>query len=292
MDNNRNMILAIVLSALVLIGWSTVSERYFPAPKPFPAATKVADQATVPATVTNGVSTIPNSAAPVAKSTIRDVKAVLAEGNRITIDTPRVKGSINLKGGQIDDLVLPTYTETIAKGSPSVRLLSPAGAKDSYFAGYGWMGDGVSVPNADTLWTADRETLTPTTPITLGWDNGAGQTYKIKIAVDENYMFSVDQSITNGSAGAIGLRPYAYVNRVKGAHSGGSMLAPTQDVDSWTMHIGPIGAFGGAVNYETDYDDVDTAGTNGTRFTTKGRVARFWRDVLAGGHRPAAERQR
>ena len=270
MDNNRNMILAIALSALVLIGWSAVSERYFPAPKPVPAASKIADPAAAPVAAAAGVSTIPNAVAPAAKPVVRDVKAALAEGNRITIDTPRVRGSINLKGAQIDDLVLPTYTETIAKDSPPVRLLTPSGVKDSYFAGYGWMGDGLTVPNADTVWTADRATLTPATPVTLGWDNGAGQTYKIKIAVDDNYMFSVDQSITNSGAGAIGVRPYAYVNRVKGAHSGGSMLAPAKDVDSWTMHIGPIGAFNNAVNYETDYDDVDTAGPNGARFSTKG----------------------
>ena len=105
MDNNRNMILAIALSALVLIGWSAVSERYFPAPKPVPAASKVSDPAAAPVAAAAGVSTIPNAVAPAANPVVRDVKAALAEGNRITIDTPRVRGSINLKGAQIDDLV-------------------------------------------------------------------------------------------------------------------------------------------------------------------------------------------
>ncbi len=268
MENNRNMILAIVLSGLVLIGWTTLSERYFPAPKPVPAAVKPVDPAA--ATAPPGVSTVPSVPGVAAKPVARDLKAVLAEGNRVAIDTPSLKGSINLKGGQIDDLVLPIYGETVAKGSPPVRLLSPSGAKDSYFAGFGWMADGFAVPTAETVWTADQTKLTPQTPVTLSWDNGAGQIFRAKISIDDKYMFAIDQSVTNSSAGAIGIRPYAFVNRVKGAHSGGSMLAPTKDVDSWTMHIGPIGVFNAAANYEVDYDDVDSAGSTGTRFQTKG----------------------
>jgi YidC/Oxa1 family membrane protein insertase len=270
-DNNRNMILAIVLSGLVLLGWTTLSERYFPAPKPVPAAVKPADP-TVASTVPGvpGASTVPSVPGVVAKPVQRDVKAILAEGNRVAIETSSLKGSINLKGGQIDDLVLPLYGETVAKDSPPVRLLSPAGAKDSYFAGFGWMADGVAVPTAETLWTADQPKLTPKTPVTLRWDNGAGQVFAAKISIDDKYMFAIDQSVTNSAGGAIGIRPYAFVNRLKGAHSGGSMLAPTKDVDSWTMHIGPIGVFNAAANYEVDYDDVDSAGANGSRFQTKG----------------------
>ncbi len=268
MENNRNMILAIVLSGLVLIGWTTLSERYFPAPKPVPAATKPSDPAV--ATATPGVSTVPTVPGVAAKPVARDLKAVLAEGNRITIETPSLKGSINLKGGQIDDLVLPLYGETVEKGSPPVRLLSPAGAKDSYFAGFGWMGEGVILPTAETIWTADQTKLTPKTPVTLSWDNGAGQVFRATISIDDKYMFSIDQSVTNNGAGAIGIRPYAFINRVQGAHSGGSMLAPNKDVDSWTNHVGPIGVFNAAANYSVNYSDVDGAGTNGTRFQTKG----------------------
>ena len=260
-DNNRNMILAIVLSAFVLLGWSAVSERYFPAPKPVPAAI---------AAGTESVSTVPGAVPAVIKPAIRDVKTVLSEGSRVKIETPLIRGSINLRGAQIDDIVLPTHTETLAKDSPPVRLLTPSGAKDSYFAGYGWMGDGVSVPGAETVWAADRATLTPATPVKLRWDNGAGQTYALKISIDDKYMFSVEQSVTNTGTGAVGIRPYAFVNRVKGAHAGGSMLAPTKDVDSWTMHIGPVGAFNGAANYDVDYDDIDSAGATGQRFQTKG----------------------
>jgi YidC/Oxa1 family membrane protein insertase len=261
LDNQRNVILAIVLSALVLLGWSWLTESWFPQPKPVPTVTTTGAPATrsAPAAPT----TLPKLAA-------QDVKAVLASGSRVKIETPKLQGSINLVGAQIDDLVLPTYRETIDKKSPPVRLLTPAGTKNAYYASFGWLGEGVAVPGANTVWTADSATLTPQKPVTLRWDNGAGQSFAIKIGIDDNYMFSVDQSVTNTGAAAVGVRSYSFINRVKGAHSGGSMLAPTKDVDSWTMHIGPIGAFNEKVNYNVDYDDVDTAGAAGSRFNTRG----------------------
>ena len=263
MENQRNVILAIVLSALVLIGWSYLAESWFPQPQP----TATASQTATGAPATSGAPAAP---AALPKPIVRDVKTVLASGNRIRIETPRLQGSINLVGAQIDDLVLPLHRETIDKKSPPVRLLTPAGTRNSYFASVGWLGEGITAPGADTLWTADRTTLTPQTPVTLRWDNGTGQQFAIRIAVDDRYMFTIDQSVTNTGAGAVGVRPYSFVNRVKGAHSGGSMLAPTKDVDSWTMHIGPIGAFGDRMNYDVDYDDLDEAGTNGTRFQSRG----------------------
>jgi YidC/Oxa1 family membrane protein insertase len=256
------MILAIVLSALVLIGWTALSERFFPQPKP-PVET------TAPGNVSAAGSPAPAvQAAP--KLVLRDVKTVLAAGNRVTIETPRLSGSINLKGAQIDDLLLPSYRETVKKSSPAVRLLSPNGAVNSYYAGFGWSGDGASVPGPNTIWSADAAKLTPETPVTLNWDNGAGHTYRIKLSVDANYMFTIDQNVTNAGDSAFAARSYSYVSRVKGAHTGGSMLAPSKDVDSWTMHIGPIGTFNDKANYEVDYSDVDEAGTGGVRFATNG----------------------
>ena len=256
------MVLAIVLSALVLFGWTALSERFFPAPKA-PATT------TAPAPAVTAGGAVP--AAPVvAKPLVRDVKAVLAEGNRVIIETPRLSGSINLKGAEIDDLVLLTYRQTAKKKSPPVRLLSPGGAKDSYYAGFGWLGEGAVVPGRDTLWTSDGAKLTPQTPVTLSWDNGAGQAYRIRIAIDANYMFTIDQGVTNTGTGAVAARSYSYVSRTKAANTGGSMLAPSKDVDSWTMHIGPVGTFNDAANYDIDYDDVDEAGAEGVRLPTKG----------------------
>ncbi len=98
----------------------------------------------------------------------------------MAIETPKLRGSINLKGGRIDDIMLSTYGETIAKNSPPVRLLSPGGTPDAYFAGFGWTGQGLKVPDDGTVWTAQGSALTPTSPVTLSlgqWQ--AGQRFEI-----------------------------------------------------------------------------------------------------------------
>ncbi|HYD37951.1 MAG TPA: membrane protein insertase YidC, partial [Allosphingosinicella sp.] len=135
MNEHRNMILAIVLSAIVLIGWSFVSERWFPTANP--PATKVVEGKSVPVPQPQAD---PAADAPAA---VRDRAVVLAEAPRVAIETPRLKGSINLRGARIDDLVLTTEREGIAKDSPPIRLLSPGGTRDSYFAGFGWTGQGL-----------------------------------------------------------------------------------------------------------------------------------------------------
>src|SRR5690606_7874849 len=117
-----------------------------------------------------------------------DRRAVIAETPRVVIATPRLSGSISLRGARIDDLVLSTHRETIATDSPPVRLFSPSGARDAYFANFGWSGQNLVVPGPDTLWRASGDRLTPDSPVTLSWNNGRGQRFEIRLAVDENYL--------------------------------------------------------------------------------------------------------
>jgi YidC/Oxa1 family membrane protein insertase len=249
-NEHRNMILAIVLSAIVLIGWSFVSERWLPTANP--PATKVVNGKVVPVPQPQAD---PTADAPAA---IRDRRIVLAETPRVAIETPRLRGSINLKGAKIDDLVLTTEREGIAKDSPPIRLLSPAGAPDAYFAGFGWTGEGLAAPAPDTVWTASGNRLTPATPVTLTARNGRGQRFDISIAVDDAYLFTVTQRVANASPGGVAARPYALVSRA----------AASKDPDSWTMHVGPVGVFNGAANYEWDYDDLAKEGDQ--RFASSG----------------------
>ncbi len=251
MDNSRNMILAFVLSALVLIGWTTLSERFFPTPKPAASATQT------------GIATSNTPVtAPVAQASkkLREVAAVRAESPRVIIDTPKLSGSINLRGAQIDDLVMTAYKETIKKNSPAVRLFAPSGSKNAFFSGFGWIGDGVQMPNAQTIWQADQPTLTPEKPVTLRWANTTGQSFAIKISVDRDYMFSVEQSVGNAGTGAITTRPYSFVSR----------FGKSKDLDTWTNHVGPIGAFNDSVNFDVDFSTLDEAEAAGTRFQSKG----------------------
>ncbi len=234
-SEQRNFILAIVLSGLILFGWSAVASYWFPTAKP--AVTKVEGSKTAPLPA-------PGSPPAVVKQAAKQShEQVIAASPRLPIRNVRVTGSLNLKGARIDDLVLSTYRETIAKNSPNVRLLSPQGAPQAYFASFDWMGAGIVVPNADTVWTADKAELTPTSPVTLRWDNGQGQIFVLKIAVDDQYMFTVDQRIANTSAAPIVARPYAVVNRAE----------KPADLDNWVAHIGPLMAINGAVNYDIDY---------------------------------------
>ena len=234
-SEQRNFILAIVLSGLILFGWSALSSRWFPPANP-----------TVVKVESGKIAATPAPGAPpatVQKTITQSREKVLAATPRISIRTPKLSGSINLKGARIDDLTLMTYRETVAKNSPNVRLMSPQGTQEAYFASFDWMAAGIAVPNADSVWRADRTELTPGSPVSMRWDNGQGQTFILKIAVDNEYMFTVEQRIANEGAAAVVVRPYALVNRAE----------KPKDPDNWVAHIGPIWSMNGAVNYDIDY---------------------------------------
>ena len=254
MNDNKNMILAVVLSAIVLLGWGLVTEYFMP--KPNPPAARVEKHA--PAARQGSVAqpgAVPAAGSPAA---IRALGAVLAESPRVRIETPRLSGSINLKGARVDDLVLTDHRETVARTSPPVRLFSPAGTQNSYFGSFGWSGGEGQVHGPDTIWQADGTRLTPATPVNLSWSNGQGQAFRIRLSIDENYLIEASQTVVNRGAGAFTARPYSLVSRVGKSH----------DVDAWTMHVGPMGVFNGAADYSNNYDDIAEAGEH--RFSSRG----------------------
>ena len=234
-SDQRNFILAIVLSGLILFGWSALASNWFPTANP-PATKVEAGKTTVlPAPGT--------PRAPVARAERQSREAAIEGSPRVAIRTPKLSGSLNLRGARIDDLTLSTYRETLAKNSPNVRLLSPQGTAQAYFASFDWMGTGIVVPGADSLWRADSSELAPGRPVTLRWDNGGGQIFIQKVAVDDQYMFTVEQRIANTGAAPVVARPYALVNRAE----------KPADPDNWVAHIGPLWSVGGAMNYDIDY---------------------------------------
>ena len=237
-QDNKNFVLFAVIAALILFGWPLVMGRV--APTANPPATKVVAGKSV---------ALPNPAADPAADTARAMRsrqAVLADSPRVRIDTPALSGSINLKGARIDDLVLKNYKETTAKSSPPIRLFSPSGAPDAYFAGFGWSGDGVALPGADTVYTADGGVLSPGHPVTLGWNSPAGQRFALRIAVDDKFMFTVTQAVGNAGTQPVAVRPYALISRA----------TISKDVGTWTNHVGPIGAFGSGANYDISYQNL------------------------------------
>lgn len=261
--DNKNFVLFAVIAALILFGWPVIQNRFFPTANP--PVTKIEDgkQKVLPKP-----SADPTADSPAAT---RDRAAVLRETPRVQIDTPTMRGSINLRGARIDDLVLKNYNETVAKNSPPVRLLSPAGAPDAYFAGFGWRDDGLSPPAADAVWTASSQLLAPGKPVTLTAANARGQRFAIELSVDEGYMFSVKQTVANGGAGAVPVAAYGLVNRA----------GVSKDPSSWTNHVGPMSVHNDHADYDVDFKDVDEGAQ---RFSTTGGwlgfVDKYWLTAL------------
>ncbi len=267
MNDNRNMVLAIVLSALVLIGWSLISDSLLPTAGPQTQRVENGKVEPVPQPQADPAADRP--------AALRKLSTVLAEGPRVRIDTPSLKGSINLKGARIDDLALVRERETIGRDSPPVRLLSPAGAPRAYFASFGWIGEGVQAPLADAQWTASAPLLRPGQPVTLTWTSPQGLRFQQIFSVDENYLFTVRQRVANATSSAVAVKPYGLISRAN----------KSPDADGWTMHVGPIGFLAGSANYDVDWDTLDDAPSAGREFDSRGGwlgfTDKYWLTALA-----------
>jgi YidC/Oxa1 family membrane protein insertase len=260
-ENQRNIILAVLLTALILFGWEAGVGYFYPQTK---TPTQVeqaggAEEAAKPSNSTNPTKIKPTregglrDAAEVAIEK-QDLRSALASGNRVPIVAPGLSGSINLKGAVIDDLVLNRHRETVDKDSGPVRIYSPAGTPAQQFARFGWVGQDIKAPSLDNnaVWTAQPGAkLTPSTPVTLTWDNGSGQIFATTFAIDDNYMITVKQTVDNKGTAPVTVQPFGLVNRTDA----------TASLDTWNVHSGPIGAFDGSVSFATNYSDVADDGT-------------------------------
>jgi YidC/Oxa1 family membrane protein insertase len=260
--DQRNLLLAIVLSVGILIGFQYLFEKIRPTPPtPSPAVpTQTAPATPAPGAAAPGTATpgtaAPGAAGPGAPSATSAAVApaaetreeAIAEQPRVRINTPRLHGSVALTGGRIDDLTLATYHETVDPKSPEVVLLWPNGTKDPYFAEFGWVAgaSGIKVPGADTRWTASGGPLTPNGPLTLTWDNGAGLVFTRTISVDENYMFTVRDAVRNSGTAPVNLLPYALISRT----------GTPQVLGYYILHEGLIGELAGSLQ-EVKYGSLE-----------------------------------
>lgn len=170
---------------------------------------------------------------------------------KVSIDAPEVQGKITLQGARFNQLTLTHFAQEAKKDSPPVELLKPNPAIDSYFVEFGWVTQdaSVKVPDANTLWQADGETLTREKPVTLSWENGAGLRFELKITLKDSYLFSVEQRVVNQTDKAISLLPYGYINRGLLDH----------DVSDLVSHEGMIGVMDGTLK-EVTYKDLISEG--------------------------------
>ncbi|HZV84453.1 MAG TPA: membrane protein insertase YidC [Brevundimonas sp.] len=234
-DNSRNTILFVVIAGLMLLAYS-----YF-VMQPQAAARRAAQQATAERTAESPV-TAPSPSAAVFTT---DRTVALGAGARVPIQTDKLTGSLSLTGARIDDLFLTDYQETIEAGSPAVELFRPQGMEHAFFAQFGWNGANVpgGVPGPNTPWRLTQgATLTPTTPVVLTWDNGAGLRFTRRVTVDGQYMFTVTDTVANFSAQPITIAPYGRVER---------QGIPADLGKNQILHEGAIGTFGEGDAYAT-----------------------------------------
>lgn len=258
MIDNRNLILAIVLSLVILLGF----QYFFPQPDQprtdaQPAAqgqtaqgqTGQAPTPAAPGAVGAPVPSVGAAATALPAKDVRERAAVIADGPRIAIDTKRLKGSIALKGGRIDDLILADYRETAKPDSAPIVLLSPEGTEHAYFAEFGWsIPDGGS-PDANSLWQASGRRLTQDTPVTLTWNNGQGLVFKRTFAIDANFLFTVTQTVENAGGKALRVYPYTLATR----------RGTPDTANFYILHEGLLGVFDGTLS-ELKYNDLKEKG--------------------------------
>ncbi len=236
--DNRNLLLAVVLSGLLILGWDVGMRYFYPeaaisAQATSPAATKSAAAGGTTVAAAPGAGNLGAEKAGPAKV---DLKAALASPNRVAIDTPRLTGSINLVGARIDDIELKDFRETVKRDSGPVRLFAPEGTPGQYFAEFGFVAGGVRQPS-NALWQADAAKLTPTTPVTLTRTDAAGINYRVRFAVDADYMITATQSVSNAGAAAAIVQPFALIKRTD----------KNATRDEYVSHSGPVGVFGGTL---------------------------------------------
>ncbi len=263
-EDQKNLFLAMGLSLLVIVGW----QYFYAGPKLQQAHDTVAQTQNQSAPAApNGASPSPatqpqsptarQAPPPASETSVASRDAAIAASPRVKIDTPDLFGSISLTGGRIDDLSLKKYRETVDPNSPTIELLSPTGSPSPYYAETGFIaapGATLATPKADTVWLADGDTLTSGKPVTLTWDNGANLIFHRVIALDDQYMFTVTDSVENKGGAPVTVFPYALTAR----------HGRPKTSNYAVLHEGYLGVVGDSRVQEITYDAI-LKETNATR---------------------------
>src|SRR6202050_200374 len=292
MGDHKNTIIAIVLSLIVVVGWqyfvgypqmekqreqALLKQQEQGQTQPGATQPNAAQPGATPGSGTLGAGTPPPlpGTAPASVATASR-EAVIAASPRVAIDTPRLRGSIDLKGGRIEDLSLEQYRETIAPDSPAIVLFSPSGAPDAYYAEFGWVaatGTTAAMPGPDTVWKQDGSgALGVDHPVTLTYDNGAGLIFRRTIAIDDRYLFTLKDEVANKGGDPVTLFPYALISR----HG-------TPKVQGYyILHEGLIGVMGDQGLQTETYKKIDDKKTESWDATNVwlGITDKYWAATL------------
>ncbi|MFA1622184.1 membrane protein insertase YidC [Rhizobium mongolense] len=253
MQNNRNYFIAIALSVLIVLGWQFLyMNPRIEAQRKAQEAQKAQQQSEQTQAPAAGGQPAPQTsgAAPTGQAAATATREeALAKAPRIAIDTEALSGSVNLAGARLDDLKLKGYHETVDKSSPIITLFSPADTKDGYFTELGYIGSDQTgaVPGPSTVWTApEGAKLTDKSPVTLTYTNDKGLTFARTISVDDRYMFTVTDKVTNSGSTSASISSYGRVTRYN---------KPTTP-SVYVLHEGFIGVIGDGL-VESKYSAVE-----------------------------------
>ena len=232
MENQKNLFLAIIISMAIIFGFQLL----VPQPERAPVTEDTNTQDSVSLDIQSATSAI-----------LLDRDQVLEETVRVTFDNSKIKGSINLEGGIIDDLVLEEYRETLDPTSDFITYLNPLGSQDAYYLDTGWVSpdSAIELPNNKSVWKADKSSIGMNDPVKLTWQNSQNITFEKIITLDEHYLFSVDQRVINNSGKSFDLYPFGLSKR---------QGIPEME-NFFILHEGPL-SITDSVLKEYDYDDL------------------------------------
>jgi YidC/Oxa1 family membrane protein insertase len=285
MTDNRNTIIAVILSGIVLLAWQYFynmpeMERQRAAQLAQKAQTETTAPAQPGATSTPTPAPAPGQAPQAGGAnqtvTVQDRPAAIAATPRVKIDAPSIAGSISLKGARIDDVALLKYRETVDPKSPPIELFSPSGTKEPYYAEFGFVpaaGSTAKLPDQNTLWKQDgANTLTPTTPVVLTYDNGEGLTFKRTISIDDKYLFTIKDEVSNVGTAAATLYPFGLISRHGAPQVSGYYI----------LHEGLVGVLGDKGLQEYNYKKIDEAKSVDFKVTNAwlGITDKYWAATL------------
>jgi len=232
MENQKNLFLAIIISMAIIFGFQLL----VPQPERAPVTEDNNAQELVSLDIQSTSSAL-----------LLDREQVLEETIRVTFDNSKIKGSINLEGGIIDDLILEEYRETLDPTSDFITYLNPLGSQDAYYLDTGWVSPDstIELPNNKSVWKADKSSIGINDPVKLTWQNSQNIIFEKIITLDEHYLFSVDQRVINNSGKSFDLYPFGLSKR--------QGLPEMQNF--FILHEGPLSVTDGVLE-EYDYDDL------------------------------------
>ena len=240
MKEQGNLLLAIVLSLLILLGF----QYFFESPKIEKEVEKKKQLKQTEDSLKNNLANLEDEVFG-----YLELDDALDKDERIKIDAPRLQGSISLKGLKIDDLTFKDYKETLNEDDKLVTLFKPSSTKGGYFSNFGWIkassDENFDAPNDQTVWSTNSKKITNKNSATFFWTNNQGIQFEQEILVDENYMFTIKQKITNNSNKNISLNPVGKISRTDTPKTQGFFI----------LHEGPIGIIDNVLE-EIDYKDL------------------------------------